>query len=478
MDTEEILSAGIDIGTSTTQLIFSKIKLKNIGGFGKIPEIKIVSKDIIYKSDIYFTPLHSADEIDGAAVSKIIQSEYKKAKIAPDDLSTGAVIITGESSRKKNAKEVVEAISEIAGDFVVATAGADLESVLAGKGSGAGLLSENELKHVVNLDIGGGTTNICYFIDGEVADTACLDIGGRLVKISNNKIIYISDKIKKLIAYLNLDIHEGKIASRIELKKLTDLMAEILAESVLISHKGKWLDFIKTNRLLSIESTPDIITFSGGVALCMQSNYASDDWLKFGDIGILLAESISQNPAFEKVRIENALETMRATVIGAGNYSMSISGSTIEYTQNVFPLKSIPVARIKLDCSKDIPFIKEEMHKALRLYDEFINDTNQLIAFSMKGPACPSFNDIDMISSEIVSLYENEFADDAMWIIIIENDIGKALGQALKRKRKSSGNIICLDGIKCTSGDYIDMGEPVANGKVIPVILKTLVFNG
>ena len=108
MDTEEILIAGIDIGTSTTQLIFSKIKLKNIGGFGKIPEIKIVSKDIIYKSDIYFTPLHSADEIDGPAVNKIIQSEYKKAKIAPDDLSTGAVIITGESSRKKNAKEVVD----------------------------------------------------------------------------------------------------------------------------------------------------------------------------------------------------------------------------------------------------------------------------------------------------------------------------------------------------------------------------------
>lgn len=141
MQTEEILSAGIDIGTSTTQLVFSKMLLQNTGGFGKIPQIKVISKEVIYKSQVYFTPLLSGEVIDGKKVDRIIKQEYRKAGIRPEDLSTGAVIITGETSRKKNAEDVVEAIADVAGDFVMATAGADLESVLAGKGAGAADLS-------------------------------------------------------------------------------------------------------------------------------------------------------------------------------------------------------------------------------------------------------------------------------------------------------------------------------------------------
>lgn len=166
MQTEEILSAGIDIGTSTTQLVFSKMLLQNTGGFGKIPQIKVISKEVIYRSQVYFTPLLSRDEIDGKWVDRIIKKEYRKAGIKPADLSTGAVIITGETSRKKNAEDVVEAIADVAGDFVMATAGADLESVLAGKGAGAAELSRKTGKIVANLDIGGGTTNICLFENG------------------------------------------------------------------------------------------------------------------------------------------------------------------------------------------------------------------------------------------------------------------------------------------------------------------------
>ena len=161
MQTEEILSAGIDIGTSTTQLVFSRMILQNTGGFGRIPQIKVVSKEVIYESEIYFTPLSSREEIDGERVHEIIKKEYEKAGVCPADLATGAVIITGETSRKRNAESVVRAIADVAGEFVVATAGADLESVLAGKGAGAADLSQKTGKRVVNLDIGGGTTNMC-----------------------------------------------------------------------------------------------------------------------------------------------------------------------------------------------------------------------------------------------------------------------------------------------------------------------------
>ena len=150
----------------------------------------------------------------------------------PADLSTGAVIITGETSRKKNAEDVVEAIADVAGDFVMATAGADLESVLAGKGAGAAELSRKTEKIVANLDIGGGTTNICLFENGNVLDTACFDIGGRLVKVADGKITYVAPKIRWLSEQLGLEIAEGQNVEVKKLKVLTDAMAESLAEAV------------------------------------------------------------------------------------------------------------------------------------------------------------------------------------------------------------------------------------------------------
>lgn len=78
MQTEEILSAGIDIGTSTTQLVFSRMILQNTGGFGRIPQIKVVSKEVIYESEIYFTPLSSREEIDGERVHEIIKRNMRR----------------------------------------------------------------------------------------------------------------------------------------------------------------------------------------------------------------------------------------------------------------------------------------------------------------------------------------------------------------------------------------------------------------
>ena len=270
MQTEEILSAGIDIGTSTTQLVFSRMLLQNTGGFGKIPQIKVISKEVIYRSQVYFTPLLSREEIDGKWVDRIIKKEYRKAGMKPADLSTGAVIITGETSRKKNAEDVVEAIADVAGDFVMATAGADLESVLAGKGAGAAELSRKTEKIVANLDIGGGTTNICLFENGNVLDTACFDIGGRLVKVADGKITYVAPKIRWLSEQIGLEIAEGQNVEVKKLKVLTDAMAEILAEAVGLKDADVFIEKMKTNHAITCQKKPELITFSGGVASCFE----------------------------------------------------------------------------------------------------------------------------------------------------------------------------------------------------------------
>ena len=473
MSEEVILRAGIDVGTSTTQLIFSRMTIKNTAGFGKVPKTEIVSKDIFYRSKIYFTPFLSSEIIDGAKVHEIIKKEYETAGISPKDLSTGAVIITGETSRKKNAKQVLESLSDIAGDFVVATAGPDLESILAGKGAGAGEISKKSGKVVANLDIGGGTTNICYFKDGEVYDTACLDIGGRLVKIEDGRITYIADKVQDFINkyQIPVKIHERADVQHLEL--LTDKMAEILAQSVNLCKPTEDLVNFRTNRLITVNDPVEILTFSGGVASCMDQEY---DVLQFGDIGVLLAKSIMKNRYFMEIKTAHAMETMRATVIGAGNYSMNISGSTIEYTQKDFPIKNLPIGKIRLENEADIEKIGTEMQKAI---DYFRDDGEEVqIALAMKGLACPGFLQIQEIAANIMETYDTLFDKNIKLILILEADIGKALGQALKRINSKGRDIVCIDNISCNSGDYIDLGQPIANGSVIPVVVKTLVFQG
>ena len=199
---QEIKSIGIDIGTSTTQLVFSRIVVENVAGSYNVPRVSIVDKEVIYRSKIYFTPLRSATEIDAEAVKKIVKDEYEAAGMTPADLSTGAVIITGETARKQNANEVLEALSDFAGDFVVATAGPDLESVLAARGAGTDTISEEHRTAVANLDVGGGTTNIARFTNGALTDTACLNVGGRLVKLEpDGRVTYVSPVLRPFVPY-------------------------------------------------------------------------------------------------------------------------------------------------------------------------------------------------------------------------------------------------------------------------------------
>lgn len=426
-----------------------------------------MDKEIIYESEIYFTPLLSENEIDGDKVSDIVMSEYKKANLTPDMLTTGAVIITGESSRKSNARSVTEALSETAGNFVVATAGPDLESVLAGKGSGAARLSEETGKTVANFDIGGGTTNICLFRDGTAIDTACLDIGGRLIKVDENgRVTYIAQKLKKLADMSGISVSIGDILTSETAENICREMTEVIEQSAGLRKPDSRLELMITNHSMKSGIVPDIITFSGGVADCM--GYSGEKQFPYGDIGVFLGHAVAASPLLTERMSETAEETIRATVIGAGNFSMEVSGSTIEYTFGSLPIKSIPVSRIKLETSEDIPSAGEQIRKGLSRYE------NRLTAILMKGLPCPSFKEIEAMADAVCAGAEG--SDQSVLIIITEADIGKALGQALKRRIKDR-DFICVDGISCSDGDFIDIGEPLAHGKVLPVIVKTLIFS-
>lgn len=469
-----MLSVGIDIGTSTTQLVFSELTVENRASSYSVPKMVIADKRIIYKSDIYFTPLISPTHIDADAVRKIVESEYKKAGTEKSRIDTGAVIITGETARKDNASIVLKGLSDFAGDFVVATAGADLESIISAKGAGTDVYSKENRTTAVNIDIGGGTSNLAVFKNGNIADTGCMDIGGRLIKIDRDtkKITYITDKLQKIIDKLSLDIKVGMKTDEKQLMPIIKIMTAALEKSVGIENRDEIYNLLETHRSVEKIANIECISFSGGVADCIYNDTGDDDIFKYGDIGILLGREIQKSELCKKLKLIKAKETIRATVVGAGSHTTEISGSTITYTKDIFPLKNLPI--LKLSDTKE-ESIGSELKRKLEWYRT--EDGLDRVAIAFEGHKNPTFSQVSKYADEIAASVKEILCREMPIVVIVENDMAKALGQSLYVKLGYNKDIICIDGVKLDNGDYIDIGKPIAGGMVLPVVIKTLVFN-
>ena len=476
MAVQTILSVGIDIGTSTTQVIFSRISMDNTAGYFSVPHISIVDKQVVYKSDIHLTPLKTQTLIDGEAVREIVAGEYSKACFAPNDVSTGAVIITGESARKENSEEVLRQLSGFAGEFVVSTAGPDLEAIIAGKGSGAVSYSDEYSATVVNLDIGGGTTNVVLFDCAESEAKGCVDIGGRLVRLTPDlTVTYISESAQKIAKYVRADVTQGKRTTLSDLKLLCDGMAALLEQLLGIGEKSSLLADIKTSG--SSEFLPNrkirAVCFSGGVADYVYGS--KDDYLKFGDIGILLGEAIRKSKLFSEFKVIKATETIRATVVGAGTYTTSVSGSTIDYTEGLFPLKNIPVLR--LSQAEQTACFDGDCEILRSRVSWFLSQSDSSMAvIALRGEPDPSFIQVKTLAKTISAVMDDLLTKGVPVIVFVDCDIAKALGKQMKSFLTDGRPVISIDSVKVAQNDFVDMGRPLMDGMVIPVVVKTLIF--
>ena len=477
-DKTAILSVGIDVGTSTTQVVFSKLQMDNAGGYFSVPRVAIVDKEVVYKSEVYMTPLKTDVLIDTEALRDIVAAEFRKAGYRPEDTDSGAVIITGESARKENSDAVLKSLSDFAGDFVVSAAGPDMESLIAGKGSGAWQYSMDHHCRVANLDIGGGTTNVVLFEDGETLARGCLDIGGRLICMNPQGIITkVSPAAAVMAQAAGVSVSVGDRCDELKLTAVTRQMAAALNAYLGVGTKDidAILRQIKTpgSSDFPVPEKVQAVFFSGGVADLIYHESA-DTWA-YGDIGVLLGRAIRESRLFTDFQKMEPGETIRATVVGAGTYTTTISGSTITYSDDIFPLKNIPV--IKLDEELQEACFAGETEPVIRRIQWVLgqNDAERFI-LAMPGKRNPGYTEMKRAAAAIRQIMDRVQPPGEPILLVIESDIAKAMGQMIRQQPDLKRQVVAIDSIHVEDGEYVDMGKPMMNGMVIPVVVKTLIF--
>jgi ethanolamine utilization protein EutA len=472
---DELLSVGIDIGTSTTQVVFSRIYVEDMSAGFSVPRVEITGKEVLYRGNIKFTPLLSPTEIDMAGVREIVREEYRSFGASPGDVGTGAVVITGETARKNNANEVLRVLSDFAGDFVVATAGPDLESIIAARGAGADVFSRQHMTTAANYDIGGGTSNFAMFKSGSLMSTGCLDVGGRLVRADGGRVTYIAPKIAELGKYAGIRLAVGDRAEEGALTAVARAMTELLEMSLGLREKSAFYPRILTGgHDISIPSPLSNLCFSGGVADYIYDGSSDGTPFKHGDIGVILGRAIRESRELARINRFKPNETIRATVVGAGTHITEISGSTIDYDAELLPIKNLPILKLDPDEERDAASVSEAIRRKL---DWFRTEgTIGQAAISIKGKKAPRFTEIRELAEAILEGASEMTRAGYPLVVISENDIAKVLGNTLRSCMNARFSIVSIDSVTVSNGDYIDIGKPVSSGRVLPVIVKTLLF--
>ncbi len=451
-----LLSVGLDVGTTSTQMIVSRLTVENKASAFAVPALDITDREILYESPVHFTPLVRGELIDGAGLERLVALEYDRAGITRQQVDTGAVIITGETSRKENAATVASALSQTAGDFVVATAGPDLESVLAARGAGVVDRSLADGRKYFHFDIGGGTSNLCLVENGQVAATGCLNVGGRLVKLTESgEVTYISPVLAGLLPY-----KAGQTITEEMAMETARLLCAVLEMAAGLREKDSRFSQLTTGGTSPVDDTVGaVLSFSGGVAQCIKEDA---HWLRYGDLGVLLGRAIRESGLLKQ---ETFLpeKPIRATVIGAGCHSAQLSGSTVFLQNARLPRKNLPVVPI----SREAQHLPQEALTALLKEKLSALDTPGVLHFP--GEASPGYGFVTALARAIAPAVEENPC-----YVALEADMAKALGHALSLRLPKQHCCICIDNISLPRQSYLDIGAMV--GPAVPVVVKTLIF--
>jgi ethanolamine utilization protein EutA len=465
-----LISVGVDIGSSTSHIIFSRLVLE------RLDNRYVVSKrEIIHQSDVLLTPYAADRSIDVDALGAFIDEQYKVADIVPEEIDTGALILTGVAVRRKNARAIGELFAAQAGKFVALSAGDALEATLSAYGSGAAARSIRDEAQVMNIDIGGGTTKIALCDEGRVKDITAIDVGARVVALdSEGNVARLEEAGERFAAELGLDIKLGAPPAEGAMEKIAEHMADKLLETV-----GAKILSDDTASLLRLDPMaqrikPEIITFSGGVSEFIYGRETGN----YGDLGAHLAKAIRARIDGWGVKIEASTEGIRATVVGASQYTVQVSGSTIF----VHPTETLPVRNIPV-IVPDVPLEEEELDpnafaeaiaQALKRLD--LQDHDKPVAIFYRWQGSATYARLDGFARGMAMGMEPLLARGMPLILVGDGDVGGLIGIHYAEELKFDSPIVSIDGITMSELDFIDIGALLPASGAVPVVIKSLVF--
>jgi ethanolamine utilization protein EutA len=476
-DNVALTSVGIDIGSSGTQVIFSRIHLRRLAE-DLTSRYFVVKRETLYSSDVALTPYSSETRIDERALETIIQGAYQAAQIRPQEVDTGAVILTGEALRRENAQPISAMLSQAAGDLVCATAGHHMEAMLAAYGSGAALRSAEEGVRLLNIDIGGGTTKLAIVEAGRVVATAAFHVGGRLVVVDDAGRLVRLDPAGR--AHARRAGFDWRLGDRIEpaaLDRLAETMADTLVSGLTASPPpADVAQFYLTDPLPALAGIKGALA-SGGVAEYIYGR----EQREFGDLGRRLGEAIRRR--LEQRALPWPLlppgECIRATALGASEYSVQLSGNT-SYISNagaLLPKRNLQVLQPQFVFRETIdPMALGQAIRSHRmLFDAQRSDAEIALAFRWQGP--PSYERIHSFAEGIASGLDDKVRARLPIYVMLDGDVAHTLGAILREDCGVLSEILAIDGVVLMDFDYIDLGRVRLPSYTVPVTIKSLVFS-
>ena len=477
-DRRELRSVGIDIGSTTSHLIFSTLVLRRQSA-ALSSRFEVAERRVDYASPIMITPFAGGTSIDTARLSAFFERAYAESGTRPDEVDTGAVITTGDAARKDNAEAIVRLFSERAGNFVCASAGPILEARMAAYGSGALMrsLHGDDSPSVLNIDVGGGTSKLAVVREGRIEAVAAINVGARLITLDQDGVLTKMETAASICSqHRGLDLRCG---ARPDEKSLAGL-ATALAESLLEVASGNALSPLASELMISDPFTErgpvDIVFFSGGVS----EYFYRETTENYGDIGARLADAIRERntSALPDAKIELSRERIRATVIGASQFTVQLSGNTI-YIANpeLLPLRNLRVVMVNLErVELRADAIREAIDESFARVG--VERSEEFVALALHWPHGPAYAYLQALCEGVVDALSDSVQTGHPVVVVLDADVSRLVGENLSRALQRNRDIICIDGVQLQDFDYIDISREHEHTRTVTVVIKSLVFSG
>jgi ethanolamine utilization protein EutA len=476
-DNVTLHSVGMDIGSSGTQVVFSRLHLRRIGE-DLTSRYIVVRRDTVYRSPVALTPYASAEAIDAEALGVIIDRAYGEARVDPADVDTGVVILTGEALRRRNAEAIAGVLAERGGALVTATAGHNMEAMLAGYGSGAARASYDGGRRILNVDIGGGTTKLALLDRGKVVATAAVHVGGRLQVVdADGTIVRLDPAGQEHAARAGFSWELGDTATAEQLTEVAEAMADALVAAVTGDPPPPDVLGLYLTDPLPDLGPLDGVMFSGGVAEYVYDRETGD----FGDLGRPLGRAVRArvDSGALPYRLLPAGECIRATALGASEYSVQLSGNTgcITDPDALLPRRNLQVLRPGYDLGEtvDPDAVATAIRRHLVALDAADADADIALALSWTG--LPSHRRLLAFATGLRDGLAERIALGRPVYVMLDGDVAMTLGRLLRQELGVTTDLLVVDGLSLRDFDWIDIGRVRHPSNTVPVTIKSLVFS-